>query len=74
MDIIRKDKNMIVYNSENDHIPRGLLNEIETPGSSSQNHRKEKIARKSKEELLKRKEQVIKRLSEKQDLLLETVK
>lgn len=74
MDIIRKDKNMIVYNSENDHIPKSLLNEIETPLSSKQSHRKEKMARKSKEELLLRKQQILKRLSEKQDLLLETVK
>ena len=74
MDIIRKDKNMIVYNAENDHIPKGLLSEIETPGSSNQSYRKQKIARKSKEELLKKKQEVLKRLSEKQDLLLETVK
>ena len=32
------------------------------------------MARKSKEELLQRKQQILKRLSEKQDLLLETVK
>jgi len=74
MDIIRKDKNMIVYNSENDHIPKGLLSDIETPGSSNQSYRKQKIARKSKEELEQRKQAVLKRLSEKQDLLLETVK
>ena len=65
MDIIRKDKNMIVYNSENDHIPKSLLNEIETPLSSKQSHRKEKMARKSKDELLLRKQQILKRLSEK---------
>lgn len=71
MDIIRKDKSMIVYNQENEHIPRNFLSESPAP---EKHRRKVKQQRKSREQLQKEKELIIKRLSEKQDLLLETVK
>jgi hypothetical protein len=55
MNIIKKDKNMIVYNAENDHIPRNFMAPTESPRQSEARH-KSKLSRKSLQELQKNKE------------------
>jgi hypothetical protein len=64
MDIIRKDKNMIVYNQANTHIPSTFM--AHPPAR--------KRSRKSRGALRSSKQQQRDRIAEKQDLLLETVK